>query len=359
MSRASALLCDVPVRWPTLGLLLALALPAGCGPEEATVVPPTACGGRCVTGEVCDVETDTCTCAPGYQDDGAACVLVGSGPRSRDAVCERWREGHVVSSPSAFEAGSGMCGLGAVPGAAIDDALRRIAMYRWLAGLDAVEHDAALGADAQACSVLTAWWDFGRPESPHTPSNTATCWSLEGARGAGASNLAWGIARAAEAVDGFMEDAGENNVDALGHRRWILNPPLGPVGIGFWTGASTRFQSGSCLHVFRTRPGVRGPEWNAVPPAGFAPVEMTRWTWSVQGSLAGLANAQVSVERVNDGARLEVEVRRLVGGAGQPAVSWVPVGWRAEPGNTYRVRLDGVGAEGSLTYEVTPVDCSR
>jgi hypothetical protein len=74
-------------------------------------------------------------------------------------------------------------------------------------------------------------------------------------------------------------------------------------------------------------------------------MQMARWTWSVQGSRAGLANAQVSMERINDGAQLEVEVRRLVGGAGQPAVSWVPVGWRAEPGNTYRVRLDGVGAE--------------
>lgn len=129
MSPSSARPADVRVSWPTLGLLVALGLPLGCGPEEATVVPPTACGGRCVTGEVCDVETDTCTCAPGYQDDGAACVLVGSGARSRDAVCARWREGHAVSSPSAFEPGAGMCGLGAVPDTTIDNTLQHITIY--------------------------------------------------------------------------------------------------------------------------------------------------------------------------------------------------------------------------------------
>lgn len=339
-------------------LLSALGLTAlvGCGPTEAQIVPSGGCGGGCGANEVCDEETSTCACAPGFVDNGAACVGEGSGERSRTEVCRRWREGHTPASTASFEPGSGQCGAGSTPEAAIDDALARIALFRWLAGMDAVDHDPALDELAQACSVLAGWWDFQRPESPHTPSNDATCWSVEGALGAGNSNIAWGRPSAADSIDGFMEDAGANNVDALGHRRWILNPPLGPVGIGYWEGGGM-FGNASCLHISRRRPGVRGPEWNAVPPAGFAPIEMTRWTWSLQGSLLGIAEANIRMERTDTGEGLPVEVRRLRPGAGEPAVSWVPLGWTPQANTTYRVEASGVGPSGVLSYDVTPVDC--
>lgn len=338
-------------------LLAGVAPTAGCGPTEAQIVSPgDGCGG-CGTNEYCDEETRTCACSPGFRDDGAACVSTGGegGERSRAEVCRRWKEGHQVSSPTPFVAGSGMCGLGAVPEAAIDDTLRRLALFRWLSGLDAVENDAAFDADAQACSVVSAWWDFSRPISPHTPPSDSTCWTVEGARGAGTSNIAWGSSSAADAIDGFMEDAGANNVDALGHRRWILNPPLGPVGIGYWSGGGA-FGNASCLRVFASRPGVRGPAWNAVPPAGYAPIEMARWTWSFQGSLSGISGADVTVTK--DGETMPIEVRRLQLGAGEPAVSWVPVGWSPQVNVTYEVTVSGVGPTGEVKYETTPVDCS-
>ncbi len=337
--------------------LLALAVLGGCGPTEAQVVPADGCGG-CGRNEVCDEETDTCACAPGFKDNGAACVGEEQGERTRAEVCRRWREGHVENASTPFVAGgAGQCALGEVPEAAIQDTLRRLELFRWLAGMDAVDHDPAFDAEAQACSAIASWWDFSRPESPHTPSNDATCWSLDGARGAQTSNIAWGSGSAADAIDQFMEDAGANNVDALGHRRWILNPPLGPVGIGYWRGGGM-FGDGSCLRVFGTRPGVRGPEWNAVPTAGYAPIETARWTWSFQGSLAGIAEANVTMEKKDDGTPLPVEVRRLRLGAGQPGVSWVPMGWTVQVNTTYRVTVSGVGPTGVVSYDVTPVDCS-
>jgi uncharacterized protein YkwD len=37
-------------------------------------------------------------------------------------------------------------------------------------------------------------------------------------------------------VDGYMRDADNSNIDRVGHRRWVLNPPLKQVGFGFASG---------------------------------------------------------------------------------------------------------------------------
>lgn len=307
--------------------LALLALLAGCGPKEARVIDgPQTCDQGCTS-----------------PDD-----------RSREGVCARWREGHAISTPIGFSPGLGACEPGSLADGAIADTIRRIDLFRWLAGLDGVGHDPAFDADAQACSVLAAHWDFGRQESPHTPSPDATCYSEAGRRAASTSNLSWGVRHPANTIDGFMEDAGANNVDALGHRRWILNPPLGLVGVGYYEGG-TNLGVASCLRVFDMSGGGAAPAWNAVPPAGFAPIEMARWTWSLQGSVPGVSAAAVTMTD-DAGAPLAIEVHRLQVGAGEPAVAWIPVGWAPAPDTTYHVTVSGL-VGGDVSYEVTPVVC--
>ena len=46
------------------------------------------------------------------------------------------------------------------------------------------------------------------------------------------SNLAQNCASATKSIDLFMEDLGEENAQALGHRRWILNPNVKEIGFG-------------------------------------------------------------------------------------------------------------------------------
>jgi hypothetical protein len=242
-----------------------------------------------------------------------------------------------------------------VPPGAITDTVARIDLFRWLAGLDPVTHDATYDAEAQACSAIAAFWDFNRPISPHNPPPDAKCWTPEGERGAGTSNLSWGVRHPANAVDQFMEDSGANNVGALGHRRWIINPRLRTVGIGYFEGGSN-FGVSSCLRVFDMSGSGANPRWNAIPPAGFAPMEMARWTWSFQGSIPGIHDANVTME-TSDGMPLDVEIRRLQAGAGQAAVSWVPRGWSVAADTTYRVTVSGL-VGGDVSYEVTPVVCN-
>ena len=57
---------------------------------------------------------------------------------------------------------------------------------------------------------------------------------------------------------------GHGNDTTLGHRRWILHPPLGPIGIGFYGDAS-------CLGVFGMSGGGTSGDWYSYPPTGAVP----------------------------------------------------------------------------------------
>jgi hypothetical protein len=226
-------------------------------------------------------------------------------------------------------------------------------MFRWLVGLGPVVDDPNLNTINQFCANQTSWWDWSLPHSPHHPPPEAKCYTDQGALGAGQSNLAWGPGHPAHAINQFMEDWG--NETTLGHRRWILNPPLGPVGIGYWEGGG-QYGSAMCLSVFGMSGGDSAPPWTSIPPAGFSPVEMTTWTWSLQGDLFGIGSATVEMLDVDTNTPLAVQILPLQVGYGQEAISWLPSGWTPQAGKTYRVTLGGVNG-GPIVYDVKPVAC--
>jgi hypothetical protein len=248
---------------------------------------------------------------------GGSCVAVPPGDpstRTSQEVCDAWKNGHVVTTPDPLNASGAACDAGMlVPGAFVDT-LTRMNMFRWLSGLGPTTDDAGYDADAQKCANLESWWDFANPNSPHSPPAGVKCYTPEGAAAAGQSNIAWGSGHPAQAIDQFMEDGG--NASTMGHRRWIVNPPLGPVGIGY-------------------------PPWTAVPNQGYVPVDITQWTWTFHGSLSGIPNAGIAVLRVDDNTPLAVTVQKLSQGYGQDTISWVPSGWTPTAGSTYRVTVSG------------------
>ena len=60
--------------------------------------------------------------------------------------------------------------------------------------------------------------------------------------------------------------------------------------------------------------------------------------------------------RLSDHANLAVTKQTLDQGYGQDAISWVPSGWTAMAGETYRVTISGL-AGGDVVYAVKPVTC--
>lgn len=328
----------------------------GSDPTGGSTSSSPTCPGACNANEHCDEATRSCVCDPGFVDEGGSCSPVDPGDptqRTEQQVCDRWALDHQITEPNPFSSSGAQCDPGTLNQGGLNDTLTRINLYRWLSGLGPTSDDPALNAINQKCANLESWWNFSMPQSPHAPPASSTCYTAEGAQGAGMSNIAWGNGPA-DSIDQFMEDDG--NETTMGHRRWIVNPPLGPVGIGYWEGGGM-YGSAECLAVFGASGGGPTPAWVAVPNQGFVPVEIAQWTWTFHGNDAGIPSADVAVVRVEDNTSLAVEVIELQQGFGQNTISWVPMGWQAQAGQTYRVTISGL-AGGDVTYDVKPVTCN-
>ncbi|APR86097.1 Hypothetical protein A7982_11446 [Minicystis rosea] len=314
------------------------------------------CTPACGAHAYCETATMSCVCSPGYVSQGGGCVAAAAGDpttHTQAEVCDHWKQGHVLTTNAPLMASGAMCDAGTLTQAAINDTLARLNMFRWMAGLGPTSADPALNADAQKCANLEAWWPW-TGGSPHSPPSTSQCYTPEGGATAGQSNIAWGSGNPAQAIDQFMEDSG--NETTLGHRRWIVNPPLDPVGIGYWqTGG--KYGNAECLRVFGQSGTGPSPAWVSTPTPGFVPLEVAKWTWSFHGANSGIPTAQITMLRVDDNTPLAVTVTQLEQGYGQKAISWLPKGWSAEAGKTYRVTVSGLTG-GDVTYDVKPVTCN-
>ncbi|MCA9563847.1 MAG: CAP domain-containing protein, partial [Myxococcales bacterium] len=149
--------------------------------------------------------------------------------RERSAVCSRWAGDHVVQVENAWEppteGQANNCDLGTIPQAAVEDAVRRVNLYRWLVGLPPVVANEQLNHLAQECALI----QHMQGDLSHTPNPSVPCYTTEGGNAAGKSNLAYGLNNPADAVDLYMVDSGVSN---LGHRRWILSAPYLAAGFG-------------------------------------------------------------------------------------------------------------------------------
>lgn len=273
--------------------------------------------------------------------------------RAAADVCTRYAADHVITDAHPFTSGGTDCAPGTLSAGGKADTMKRINGYRWLVGLGPTTESTSLDATDQLCANLESWWDFSSADSPHAPPATTKCYTAMGASGAGMSNIAWGNGPA-DSIDQFIEDDG--NATTLGHRRWIVNPPLGPVGIGYWEGGGM-YNSAECLAVFGMSGTSNVPTWVAVPNPGPVPLAITKWTWSFSSSLGGTASANIAIVRKSDGMTLAVTRMTLLQGYGQDTISWLPSGWVPAVNETYVVTVSGLTG-GDVSYAVKPVTCN-
>jgi hypothetical protein len=156
-------------------------------------------------------------------------------------------------------------------------ALLRLRMYRFLCGVP--EQDLVI--DDRLSEESRAAADICRQLNrlTHTPANPGLPEDAyrRACSGAASGNLASGFGSLVLAVDGWMDDSDAANIDALGHRRWCLNPSLQRVGFGRtegWCVMWAHDTSGS--ESFRL-PAVCYPPPGQVPSDMFKP----RHAWSV------------------------------------------------------------------------------
>jgi uncharacterized protein YkwD len=271
-------------------------------------------------------------------------TAVTQSTRTAEEVCALWVEERGHLTEPTWQGGVAACEPGDIDVNGRARVLRQVNLYRTLAGLPSVSLDDEYNALAQACSALMDANDT----IEHVPPDDWDCYTYEGAKGAGESNLA--TTPAVLAVDLYMGDTG--NASTVGHRRWILQNGRGPFGVG----STDAF---SCLHVLGST-SVDPVSWTSWPPAGPFPSEalftLEPVGWSFHSHTHGsLETAEVAVER--GGEELPLEVWPLTGGyGGSEAIAFKPDGWSAEANTSYQVTVTGITPP--VTYTVEVVSCS-
>ena len=140
---------------------------------------------------------------------------------------------------------------GALSDRTLQSALKIVNQIRYIAGLDAdVTLDPQYTAMAQAAALVNAA-NGQLSHYPQKPAHMNSSLFKLGSQGASSSNLALRYSTLGNAiVNGWMYDGDDANIDRVGHRRWILNPPMKKTGFGHaddcsalyafdWSGKST------------------------------------------------------------------------------------------------------------------------
>lgn len=191
---------------------------------------------------------------------------------------------------------------GELSDASLQRGLDALNYARFLAGLpDDVVLDARLTSHAQHGAVLIAVGQFAHTQSQ--PSGMDAEFFREANAATQRSNLGMGYDNLWEFNVDCMCDSDASNIGILGHRRWLLNPPMAKTGMGL---------AGQCTDTYigdfaRTTPVAYDTiKW---PAAGDFPAEMMPYgsAWSVTLNpsayswVAGSAGHKVVLTRQRDG----------------------------------------------------------
>jgi hypothetical protein len=336
---------DASTPMPDAGMHDAGTSTPDAGPADPCASVHCGSGAHCAAG--------ACSCDVGFIFDAGSCFAGDPGIpalRSQQQVCDAYAAGRRVVDNNPFSKSSMSCDPGTLSMQGLSDTLTRLDMFRYLAGLGPVAVDMSSNAAAQACALLSESNPAG--QQAHSPPPTSTCYSSAGAGMAGESNIAWGCNGPADCIDEWMVDNG--NESTFGHRRWLLNPPLGPIAFGYYEGAG-QYGSASCIEVFNASGQGPNPSFIAFPPPGFVPLELTQWDWTVQGDLP-YQDAGVTIHD-SSGASLNATLVPLSGNYGfSDAVMIDHSGWSPAVGETYHVAITGEG-HAAIEYDVKPVSC--
>lgn len=270
-----------------------------------------------------------------------------SGPDT--LICNEWKTAHQLKAADPWKAGKDDCDPGTLSQDGINDAVRRINYFRKIEGLAPVKDNATLNGQSRWCAVLAAWNPPEVTTDPHHPPQSSKCYTKKGFDGTSTSNLSWGTSPAANAIDSLIQDRG---TASLGHRRWLFNPPLLNVGIGYFLGANTIYKSAQCTAVLDEEGTGPRPAWIAFPPPGASPISIFQWSWSFH-AIASIDKATVKV--TSNGTNLQVDVDKPAGPS-YNMISIKPHGWVPKAGETYHVTIEGI-AGGPVNYDIRPVAC--
>jgi hypothetical protein len=256
---------------------------------------------------------------------------------SRAAVTRAYKTRFAANldTPIGWSGSNRRCRAGHMSRRANAATLESINFVRAMGGLAPVSFNKRLSAKAQKAALIMSANVPRTHFLTHDPPRSWRCWTRAGHDAAGRSNLAWSSPRitAGGAIEQYMDDAGPGN-KAVGHRRWIMYPPILAMGNGMTS-------TSNALTVVGTpsRPTRPDPAWVSWPTAGWFPTPLEpngRWSLSAGDSGARFAHAHVRVtDRSGDSLRVHRFRTEL---------------WVGEPTVVFHVR--GLATHGAYTVTV-------
>jgi len=258
------------------------------------------------------------------------------------------------SVPIGWTGNPATCAAGSTSQDYIDASFDLINYYRAMVELPPVVNDTTKNASSQQAALMMSV----NNSLSHYPPTSWQCYTSAGASAAGSSNIALGAA-GPRAVDLYIRDPGPGN-SAVGHRRWILNPPRSSFGIGSVGGAT---RDANALWVFAgttSRPPTDIVAW---PPRGFVPFRLVypRWSFSLNSAPgANFNSASVSMHENGVPVTLNI-VSSGANGYGDNTLVWEPSGLVFSAGQADRafdIVVSDVSNAGqsAYSYRVTVID---
>ena len=213
--------------------------------------------------------------------------------RSHDAVATAYARDYVpgLDTPTGWTGDDSGCRSGASSAASRAATLRAVNFVRSLGGLAPVSFEATLNARSQQTALIMS----ANQSLSHTPPRTWRCWTRTGSDNAGRSNLALSYPSITSAglVGLYMGEPGTTN-QAVGHRRWLMNPFATSMGTGS-TGTA------NAITVIGPQSSSRpNPAWVSWPTAGWFPSPLEphgRWSLSAGSTSTSFASATVRLRR--------------------------------------------------------------
>ena len=236
---------------------------------------------------------------------------------------------------------------GALTVAARSEALGFLNFARWLAGLDPVVESEIYDYQCQHGATLLAALDYVDHNAPRPADMDDNFYdSAHIATSSGCiARFNWmrqTILR--EGVEYFLRDDGEENLNALGHRRWALNPRMSATGFGLANAASGM----SYVVMYAHDLGNANARWESVrwPAAGDFPAELIHghlaWSVVLNPELYDLNGLDPTVTLVEAGSGLSFRFHPA-SGTGDGFCALNSEGYGAGPCLIFRPDFSGTG----------------
>lgn len=151
----------------------------------------------------------------------------------------------------------------------LKDGLNAVNIVRYIAGIPSnVVLDDEYNGYAQAGAVINSA-NNRLEHTPQKPAGMDDDFYDAGYTGTSCGNISYGNPLISETiVSGYMDDGDPSNIACIGHRRWVLNPPMESTGFGY---TPAKY---SVMYVFDNADGYVDDNYSVTAwPAQNTPVE--------------------------------------------------------------------------------------